>query len=95
MDFVRCSRDGVGSSCELWEKNGFSGKEKLKELTRCNRDGVVVVMSFLSVLRFEVMKIVPIMRFNKQKRTVGVNQLAKHSIMLSLYLLTVCVKMKE
>lgn len=81
MDLTRCSRDEVGSSCELWEGNG-SGKQKLKDLTR---DGVVVVTVFLWVLRFEVMKIVPIIRFNKQKRIMGVNQLAKHSIMLSTY----------
>lgn len=66
------------------EENG-SGKDKLKDLTRCNRDGLVVVMRFFSVvLRVEVMKIVPIMRFKKQKRTGGVNQLATDSIMLSL-----------
>lgn len=61
------------------EENG-SGKLKLKDLTRCN-------LVFLSVLRVEVKKIVPIMRFKKQKRTVGVNQEAIDSIMVSLYVL--------
>lgn len=79
----------------MTEENG-SGKEKLKDLTRCNKDGlraswgiefsVLCWCCFLvSVLRLEVMKIVPIMRFRKQKRTVGVNQLATDSIMASFY----------
>lgn len=93
MDLIRCNREGAQSSCSgelsekllVMEENG-SGKDKLMDLTRCNRDGLLL-MSWgcfvFSVLRLDVIKIVPIMRFKKQKRTVGVNQLATDSIMVS------------